>query len=111
MKKKTTAAPTTSSAKKTTAKAAQQPPARRKFAPSQAFLAAAQKHQEDVLSGGTGLNEKILQQAQRSGVLNISNRELDSFPEEIFHLNEENVGDSKWWEREEIKKIDASHNK
>lgn len=62
-------------------------------------------------SGSNLSLNKILQNAQQSGNLNLSNRQLPQIPPEVFKLDELNFGeDGKWWEREALKLIDLSGN-
>eukprot|EP01117_Protostelium_nocturnum_P008969 TRINITY_DN3221_c0_g1_i1.p1 TRINITY_DN3221_c0_g1~~TRINITY_DN3221_c0_g1_i1.p1 ORF type:complete len:636 (-),score=214.16 TRINITY_DN3221_c0_g1_i1:112-2019(-) len=61
------------------------------------------------------LNEKVLQKilkdAQSSGNLNLSDRQIKVIPAGVFTLEETSYGEGdKWWEREPLKKLDLSHN-
>ncbi|PRP77145.1 leucine-rich repeat family protein [Planoprotostelium fungivorum] len=56
--------------------------------------------------------EKLLQMAQKSGNLNLSDRGLTYIPTDVFQIQELSFDnpDDKWWEREPLKKLDISHN-
>jgi Leucine-rich repeat (LRR) protein len=66
---------------------------------------------EDSLFGNSLSLEKIYSQAQQSGSLNLASRKLETIPPEVFKLKELTFEEEgKWWEREDLKRIDLSHN-
>jgi Leucine-rich repeat (LRR) protein len=55
--------------------------------------------------------ERLLRAAQSSGNLNLSNRGMTYVPNDVFNIEELQLGqDDKWWEREPLKKLDLGHN-
>eukprot|EP01118_Nematostelium_gracile_P008512 TRINITY_DN2821_c0_g1_i1.p1 TRINITY_DN2821_c0_g1~~TRINITY_DN2821_c0_g1_i1.p1 ORF type:complete len:642 (+),score=173.96 TRINITY_DN2821_c0_g1_i1:49-1974(+) len=87
---------------------------RKKLVPNKDFMSS--KSKDDNLFGGNvkgePVSDKIFAAAQSNGALNISNRSLDAFPEQVFQLIDKDFsnGTGTWWERETLKRIDASSN-
>lgn len=70
----------------------------------------------EVSFGGGEISNVIYQQAQFSGILNLSNRNLETVPDEVckfYELTFESKDPQKqgeWWGRQDLKKLDLSYN-
>uniref|UniRef100_A0A383W029 Leucine-rich repeat-containing N-terminal plant-type domain-containing protein n=1 Tax=Tetradesmus obliquus TaxID=3088 RepID=A0A383W029_TETOB len=71
------------------------------------FQAAAEL--DSLSSGAAGALKKLIAASRSSGTLNLANRRLQLVPEEVYQV--ESDGDNvKWWEVNELTKLDMSYN-
>ena len=71
-----------------------------------------------------GVSESLLRQARKSGQLNLSNRQLERVPQNVWHLNEidakeraaatamdANDDAARWWEQVDLVKLILASNR